>query len=60
VKVRADSSVGEIKWVRQSNVQAFSTSAARFALYQMTYSPAQKGGQAVDGWVRMALRARPQ
>jgi hypothetical protein len=46
--------------VRQSNVQAFSTSAARFALYQMTYSPAQKGGQAVDGWVRMALRARPQ
>jgi serine/threonine-protein kinase len=60
VKVHADGSVGEIKWVRQSNVRAFSTSAARFALYQMTYSPAQKGGQAVDGWVRMALRARPE
>jgi len=60
VKVHADGSSGEIKWVRQSNVQAFTLRAARFAMERMTYSPAQKDGQAVDGWVRLALRARPQ
>ena len=60
VKVNADGSAGEIKWARQSNVQAFSLRAARFAIEQMTYSPAQKDGQAVEGWVRLGLRARPQ
>ena len=60
VKVNADGSTGEIKWARQSNVQAFSLIAARFAMDQMSYSTARKGGQAVDGWVRLALRARHQ
>jgi serine/threonine protein kinase len=60
VKINADGTTGEIKWARQSNVQAFSLRAARFAMERMTYSPAQKGGQPVDGWVRLGLRARPQ
>ncbi|UCF39632.1 MAG: protein kinase [Gemmatimonadota bacterium] len=60
VKVRSDGQAEEIKWVRQSNVRAFSLAAARFAMGQMTYTAAERGGQAVDAWVRLALRARPQ
>jgi serine/threonine-protein kinase len=60
VKVRSDGQAEEIKWVRQSNVRAFSLAAARFAMSQMTYTAAERGGQGVDAWVRLALRARPQ
>jgi hypothetical protein len=60
VKVRSDGEAQEIKWVRQSSVRAFSLAAARFAMSQMTYSPAVRNGQQVDAWVRLALRARPQ
>jgi hypothetical protein len=60
VKVRSDGQAEEIKWVRQSDVRAFSLAAARFAMNQMTYTAAERGGQAVDAWVRLALRARPQ
>jgi serine/threonine-protein kinase len=60
VKVRSDGQAQEVKWVRQSNVRAFSVAAARFAMSQMTYTPAERNGQAVDAWVRLALRARPQ
>jgi hypothetical protein len=60
VKVRSDGEAQEIKWVRQSSVRGFSLAAARFAMSQMTYSPAVRNGQQVDAWVRLALRARPQ
>ncbi len=60
VKVLADGTAETIKWVRQSSVQQFTVQAARFATRQMTYTPAERNGQAVDAWVRLALRARPQ
>ncbi len=56
----ADGTAETIKWVRQSSVQQFTVQAARFATRQMTYTPAERNGQAVDAWVRLALRARPQ
>ena len=60
VKVRSDGEAQEIKWVRQSSVRTFSLAAARFAMSQMSYTPAERNSQPVDAWVRLALRARPQ
>jgi hypothetical protein len=55
VKVSEEGRALTFQIITHSNDPLFDRSAAGFAL-QITYNPAQKGGQPVEGWTRMLLR----
>ncbi len=56
ILVLADGSVGRVEWA--SSPSAFGLAAQRYARQRMTYTPATKGGRAVEGWLRLTFIAR--
>jgi len=58
VNVLADGSVGRVDWHTRSGNPIFDLAASRFAQRRLSYTPAQKDGQPVDGWFALPVTAR--